>query len=72
MKAVRLTAIGQPLALQEIPVPVVGPGDVLVRMKAAGICHSDAHYRAGTRPPARCRRRWGTRSPASSRASARR
>jgi propanol-preferring alcohol dehydrogenase len=26
---------------------VVGPRDVLVRVKAAGICHSDAHYRAG-------------------------
>lgn len=25
-----------------------GPSDVLVRVKAAGICHSDAHYRAGT------------------------
>jgi len=27
---------------------VPGPSDVLVRVKAAGICHSDAHYRAGT------------------------
>lgn len=42
-----MTAIGQPLALQEIPVPVVGAGEVLVRIRAAGICHSDAHYRAG-------------------------
>jgi propanol-preferring alcohol dehydrogenase len=42
-----MTAIGQPLALQEIPVPSVGPGEVLVRVKAAGICHSDVHYRAG-------------------------
>ena len=47
MKAVRMTAIGQPLALQEIPVPAVGAGEVLVRIRAAGICHSDAHYRAG-------------------------
>ena len=47
MKAVRMTAIGQPLALQEIPVPTVGPGEALVQIKAAGICHSDAHYRAG-------------------------
>lgn len=30
--------------------PEVGSKDVLVRVKAAGICHSDAHYRAGTSP----------------------
>jgi len=48
VKAVRMTAIGKPLALQEIPAPPVGPGEVLVQIKAAGICHSDAHYRAGT------------------------
>jgi len=28
--------------------PVVGRKEVLVRIKAAGICHSDVHYRAGT------------------------
>ncbi len=50
MKAVRLVEIGQPLEMQEIPVPPVGPQDVLVRVKAAGICHSDVHYRAGTSP----------------------
>ncbi len=27
--------------------PQVGAGEVLVRVKAAGVCHSDAHYRAG-------------------------
>lgn len=47
MKAVRLIAVGEPLALQEVPVPAFGHGEVLVRIKAAGICHSDAHYRAG-------------------------
>jgi propanol-preferring alcohol dehydrogenase len=35
------------LEMQEIPAPAVGPDDVLVRVRAAGICHSDAHYRAG-------------------------
>ena len=50
MKAVRLVAIGKPLQMQEVPVPSVGPKDVLVRVKAAGICHSDVHYRAGTSP----------------------
>lgn len=50
MKAVRLVEVGRPLEMQEIPRPTVGDRDVLVRVKAAGICHSDAHYRAGTSP----------------------
>ncbi len=50
MKAVRLVKIGQPLELHDIPVPEVGTQDVLVKVKAAGICHSDAHYRAGVSP----------------------
>jgi D-arabinose 1-dehydrogenase-like Zn-dependent alcohol dehydrogenase len=47
MKAVRLARIGKPLEQSEIPVPDVGAHDVLIRVRAAGICHSDAHYRAG-------------------------
>ncbi len=47
MKAVRLTHIGSPLEMQEIPAPRPGARDVLVRIKAAGVCHSDVHYRAG-------------------------
>jgi propanol-preferring alcohol dehydrogenase len=50
MKAVRLTAIGSPLEEEEIEIPLLGPCDVLIRVKAAGICHSDAHYRAGLSP----------------------
>ena len=50
MKAVRMTQVGQPLQLQEIPVPIIGDGDMLVRVCAAGICHSDVHYRAGRAP----------------------
>lgn len=50
MKAVRMVDVNQPLELREVPKPTVGPGDVLVRIKAAGICHSDAHYRAGKSP----------------------
>lgn len=50
MKAVRLIEIGQPLQMQDVPLPAVGVGDVLVRIKAAGICHSDVHYRNGTSP----------------------
>jgi 2-desacetyl-2-hydroxyethyl bacteriochlorophyllide A dehydrogenase len=50
MKAVRLVQIGNPLELQELPIPEIGDRDVLVRVKAAGICHSDVHYRAGKSP----------------------
>lgn len=50
MKAVRLVEVGQPLRMQEVPLPAIGERDVLVRVKAAGICHSDVHYRAGTSP----------------------
>lgn len=50
MKAIRLVSVNQPLQSQEIPVPTIGAGDVLVRVRAAGICHSDVHYRAGKSP----------------------
>jgi propanol-preferring alcohol dehydrogenase len=50
MKAVRLVETGKPLQMQEVPMPALGAGDVLVRVRAAGICHSDVHYRAGTAP----------------------
>ncbi len=50
MRTVQITEIGQPLEGREIPLPEMGDRDVLVRIKAAGICHSDAHYRAGNSP----------------------
>lgn len=50
MKAVRLMEIGEPLQEQEVALPAMNDGEVLVRVEAAGICHSDAHYRAGKSP----------------------
>ncbi len=47
MKAIRLVQPGNPLEMHDIPIPPIGSRDVLVTVKAAGICHSDAHYRAG-------------------------
>jgi D-arabinose 1-dehydrogenase-like Zn-dependent alcohol dehydrogenase len=47
MRAVRLTQIAKPLEQAEISVPNIGPSDVLIRVAACGICHSDEHYRAG-------------------------
>jgi 2-desacetyl-2-hydroxyethyl bacteriochlorophyllide A dehydrogenase len=50
VKAIQLINPGSPVELREVPVPAVGPSDVLVRVGAAGICHSDAHYRGGRSP----------------------
>jgi len=47
MRAVRLVQVGKPLVEADIPIPEIGSSDVLIRVDAAGICHSDAHYRAG-------------------------
>ncbi|HEX9707998.1 MAG TPA: zinc-binding dehydrogenase [Steroidobacteraceae bacterium] len=46
-RAVRLLAPGRRLVNETLAVPDPVPGDVLVRVMAAGICHSDAHYRSG-------------------------
>jgi D-arabinose 1-dehydrogenase-like Zn-dependent alcohol dehydrogenase len=47
MRAVQLIQVGTPLENRNVPTPEIGPSDVLIRVAAAGICHSDAHYRAG-------------------------
>jgi D-arabinose 1-dehydrogenase-like Zn-dependent alcohol dehydrogenase len=47
MKAVRLVKVAKPLEVAEVPIPKIDPSDVLIRVEAAGICHSDEHYRAG-------------------------
>src|SRR4051794_25722472 len=50
MKAVRLVRLGEPLIDADVPVPPIGPSEVLIRVGACGVCHSDAHYRAGISP----------------------
>jgi len=50
MKAVRLVELGKPLKEENVEVPAIGASDVLIRVMACGICHSDAHYRAGISP----------------------
>jgi propanol-preferring alcohol dehydrogenase len=50
MKAIRLIEPGRPLEAEEVEIPQIGDKDILVRVRAAGICHSDAHYRAGVSP----------------------
>jgi NADPH:quinone reductase len=49
MKAIRIHAFGGPEAmrLEEIPTPVPGPGQVLVRVEAAGVNFIDTYQRSG-------------------------
>jgi NADPH2:quinone reductase len=56
MKAIRVHEFGGPevLKLEEVPTPKPGPGEVLVRVHAAGVNPYDTYMRAGTyaiKPP---------------------
>ena len=42
-----------PLAPREIPVPAPGPGEILVRVRACGLCRTDLHVIEGDLPPHR-------------------
>ena len=44
MKALQYTAIGKPPEIREVPAPEPGPGEVLVKVTAAGVCHSDEYF----------------------------
>ncbi len=51
MRALQLVDAGK-LELREVPVPRPGPGEVLVKVAGAGLCHSDLHLvHAGVKPP---------------------
>ncbi|UHQ18991.1 alcohol dehydrogenase AdhP [Lysobacter sp. KIS68-7] len=50
MKAAVVRAFGQPLVIEEVPVPRPGPGDVLVKIEACGVCHTDLHAAEGDWP----------------------
>src|SRR3712207_7574644 len=47
MKAVRYTAPRQPLTLAEVPRREPASGEVLVRVTAAGVCHTELHFVSG-------------------------
>jgi 2-desacetyl-2-hydroxyethyl bacteriochlorophyllide A dehydrogenase len=49
VRAVRLVEVGKPLLDTDVELPHLGPHDIRVDVAAAGICHSDAHYRSGAR-----------------------
>ena len=50
MRAAVVPALGAPLEIRELPVPTPGPGQVLVRIEASGLCHTDIHAARGEWP----------------------
>lgn len=50
MRALRLHAVGQPLQLDDVPVPEPAPDWVRVRIRACGVCGSDIHVVHGITP----------------------
>lgn len=43
MRAALCESFGKPLALTDLPRPEPGPGELLIRVKGCGVCHSDLH-----------------------------
>jgi propanol-preferring alcohol dehydrogenase len=50
MRAAVVHAFDQPLTIDELPVPQPGPGEILVKIEASGVCHTDLHAARGDWP----------------------
>lgn len=50
MKAAVVHEFGKPLRIEEVAVPTPGPGEVLVKVTACGVCHTDLHAAMGDWP----------------------
>jgi D-arabinose 1-dehydrogenase-like Zn-dependent alcohol dehydrogenase len=50
MRAVQVSHAGGPFELVERPIPTPGPGMVLIKVEACGICHSDSLVKEGHMP----------------------
>jgi propanol-preferring alcohol dehydrogenase len=49
MKAAMVRKFKAPLSIEEVPVPEVEQGQVLVKIEACGVCHTDLHAADGDR-----------------------
>ncbi|ORI20536.1 zinc-dependent alcohol dehydrogenase [Rhodococcus sp. 1163] len=49
-EAAVVTEFGTPLVVQDIPVPIPGPQQVLVKIQTCGVCHTDIHAAKGDWP----------------------
>ncbi|MDG4780675.1 zinc-dependent alcohol dehydrogenase [Micromonospora sp. WMMD961] len=50
MRAAVVTAFDRPLEMFDLPVPEPGAGEMLVRIEASGLCHTDIHAARGDWP----------------------
>lgn len=50
MKAAIVNEFKQQLEIKEVPIPEIGYGEVLVKIKACGVCHTDLHAAHGDWP----------------------
>jgi alcohol dehydrogenase, propanol-preferring len=50
MRAAVLDAPGHPLHIRDLPTPAPGPGQVLLRVRACGVCRTDLHVADGELP----------------------
>jgi propanol-preferring alcohol dehydrogenase len=50
MKAAVVRRFKEPLSIEEVPVPEVGRGQILVKIAASGVCHTDLHAADGDWP----------------------
>ncbi|MFX6250489.1 alcohol dehydrogenase catalytic domain-containing protein, partial [Acinetobacter baumannii] len=50
MKAAVVREFGKPLVIEEVTVPMPGPGQILVKIAATGVCHTDLHAAEGDWP----------------------
>jgi alcohol dehydrogenase, propanol-preferring len=50
MKAAVVRQFGKPLVIEDVPVPVPGLGELLVKVMACGVCHTDLHAAEGDWP----------------------
>ena len=50
MKAAVVHEFGKPLLIEEVPIPTPGQGEVLIKVMANGVCHTDRHAAQGDWP----------------------
>jgi propanol-preferring alcohol dehydrogenase len=49
-KAARFYKVGEPIKIEDIPIPSISSDEVLLKIRAASVCHSDVHVIAGVIP----------------------